>query len=121
MKLRIRDNTLRIRITQGELAKLASGQKLEQTTEFSTSAKLVTTVEPSAKANQCEATFAMGRIALQIPLREIRDLAETDRIGIESYQKINETRSLHLLIEKDFDCLHPKADENVDTFPNPKR
>jgi hypothetical protein len=121
MKLRIRDNSVRIRIARNELVRLASGQMVEQRTEFSTSAILVTVVEPTDHTDRFTATFEAGRIKLQVPIDQIRELAETERVGIESHQPITENRSLQILLEKDFDCLHPKADENIDTFPNPAR
>src|SRR5215472_6223431 len=105
MKLRIRDNSVRIRIARGELVRLASGQKVEQRTEFSASAILATVVEPTDQTDRLAATFEAGRVAIRVPIEQIRELARTDRVGIESHQPITDNRSLHILLEKDFDCL----------------
>jgi hypothetical protein len=121
LKLRIQGNSVRVRLTQSEVRSLAEGQRVEQTTEFPGCSALITRVELSAEINQSTATFNGGRLTLRLPADQLRQWAQTDQVGIESDQPISDDRSLHILLEKDFDCLHPRPDENIDTFPNPKR
>ena len=121
MKLRIQGNSVRIRLTQGEVRSLADGQRIEQTTEFSPSSRLITRVETSTNRDRLTAVFDDSRLTIRLPFDQVCSWAKTDQVGIEADQPIGGGRSLHLLIEKDFDCLHPQADENIDTFPNPKR
>lgn len=120
MKLRIQGNSVRVRLTQREVRSLADGQRLEQTTEFSEFSRLITHIEPSGEVSRSTATFDGGHLLLRLPLEQVHQWAETDQVGIESDQPIGDGRSLHVLVEKDFDCLHPRPDENIDTFPNPK-
>jgi hypothetical protein len=121
MKLRLQDNSLRVRLTRGEVRHLASGQRVEQTTEFSPISTLITQIEPSAAVDRSAAVFESQRLIVTVPLEGVRRWAESDQVGIEATQPIAEGRLLHLLIEKDFDCLHSRPEENIDTFPNPKR
>jgi hypothetical protein len=121
MKLRIQGNSVRFRLTQGEVRSLADGRGIEQTTQFPGSSTLITQIEPSGEVSQLKVTFDSGRLMLRIPINQVRQWAQSDQVGIESDQPIGDERTLHVLVEKDFDCLHPRPDENIDTFPNPKR
>ena len=45
--------------------------------------------------------------------------ASTDQVGIEETLSIDDTEVLHILIEKDFQCLHRTDEEEPDHYPNP--
>ncbi len=121
MKLRIQGNSVRVRLNQGEVRSLANAQRVEQTTEFSGFSRLTTHIEPSNEVSRSNVTFEGDRLTLRLPVGQVRQWAQSDQVGIESDQPIGDGRSLHVLVEKDFECLHPRPDENIDTFPNPKR
>src|SRR4051794_40154865 len=67
VKLRIRDNTLRVRLTQGEVATLAAGKAVEQTTWFAASQKLSAGIMPSPEAGAVRADFADGVVRVVLP------------------------------------------------------
>ena len=46
-------------------------------------------------------------------------LATTDRVSIEGVQQQPGGRTLDILIEKDFKCIHKSDDANEDSYPNP--
>jgi hypothetical protein len=120
MKVRLHENTLRVRITKSELESLAAGRRIEQKTEFSPESVLLSAVEASREAKTCSATFSAGRISVTVPLRQVQLLATSDEVGIEADQPVAAGRSLRILLEKDFQCLHGNAEENIDAFENPK-
>jgi hypothetical protein len=121
MKLRIHGNNVRIRLTQGEVRNFARGESLEQTTEFSTSSSFTTRIEIAEHAKHLIAVFDGGRLTVRLAPDLVRRWAQTNQVGIEMNQPIRDGTSLSILIEKDFDCIHPAPGENIDTFPNPKR
>jgi len=121
MKLRIQANSLRVRLTQGEVGVLASGQAVEQITEFSPSSVLCTRIQTAMQSPNIRATFEGSRLTLSILPDLVGRWSQTDEVGIEADQAIRYGQSLHILIEKDFDCLHSRPEENIDTFPNPRR
>ncbi len=120
MKLRIRGNSVRIRVTRNEVAKLAAGERIEQQTEFSATSRLVSTLEPSAHAPGVIATFDGTRLALIVPSDQVRQWAASDQVGIQAEQSTGAGQWLRLLIEKDFECLHSQAEGDTDAFPNPR-
>lgn len=120
MKLRIRENSLRIRLVQTEVQRLVKGQSVEQTTVFSLSSSLVVRVEPCFRTEQPAALFVDHRLSILLPPAAVRRWAETDQVAIEADQSVGDGRFLHILIEKDFACLLSRAGDDADAFPNPK-
>ena len=120
MKLRIHRNSLRIRLVQSEVAQLAQGLPLEQTTEFGPDARLITRVEPTPAVVELSATFSNSMVSVHIPLHQAIIWATGDDVGLESLQSVDAERSLKILIEKDFQCLHHVAEGTGDAYPNPR-
>jgi hypothetical protein len=121
MKLRIQGSSIRVRLTQSEVRRIADGGRVEQITALSSLAKLCSRVECSPHVQRPVAIFEDQCVTLQLPSMEARQWAESEQIGIEAEQPIGDGTSLRLLVEKDFDCLHPSAEATSDAFPNPKR
>lgn len=121
MKLRIRGDSVRIRLTQGDVLKLARGEKVEQSTAFSATSILISSVQASAHAQTTTATFANGEISLKLPLETVRKWANSDQVGLEAEQPWGGNRRLHILVEKDFECLQPHGESQADAYPNPKK
>ncbi|GAC1666341.1 MAG: hypothetical protein NVS9B4_22020 [Candidatus Acidiferrum sp.] len=120
MKLRIQANRIRVRLTQTEVKRIAAGQKVEQVTAFSPLATLSCCIESSAQFERPTATFENQLLTLRLPLSEARHWAESEQVGIDAKQPVGDGTYLHLLVEKDFACLEPRAEEAADAFPNPK-
>ena len=121
MKLRIKGNTLRVRVSRSEVTRLLSGEIIEETIYFAP--------EPSARftyaLRQVEALarpavqYAENRIEIMIPDDQATAWGLTDQVGIAENISLDNFGSLGLLIEKDFACLDQGDEDNEDTFPNP--
>jgi len=120
MKLRIRDNTIRIRLTQGEVARLAAGQSVWQETNFGADQRLAIFVDAMDHLGQIFAGFEDNQIRVGIPLPAARDWANGEQISLEATQPVGCEKALHILIEKDFQCLHSAAEGEEDAYPNPR-
>lgn len=119
MKLRLRGNSIRLRLTQPEVAALGAGRVVEERTEFP-GGPLVVRLSASDSAVAPHASLADNRIEVLVPARMVQDWASSERIGIEHTQPLPHGESLTLLIEKDFACLSPGARESqAEAFPNP--
>jgi hypothetical protein len=116
MKLRIRGNSIRFRLTQSEVAALGRGLAVEETTDFGGDQRLVYSIVPTESENAIEASFADGRLEILISRPLLSDWAENGEIGIDADQG-----RLKINIEKDFACLVPRApEEDADAFPHPR-
>ncbi len=119
MKLRIRGNSVRVRLTRTEVAALGAGKTVSQTTAFSPAARLISSVVVSADAKSPAARFIDSQVLVILPEQQVRHWAESDEVSISATQAVGADESLALLVEKDFVCLHHPS-ESVDAFPNPR-
>jgi hypothetical protein len=119
MKLRIRGNSVRIRVTRTEAARLGQGSPVEQITRFSTSSSLRSSVQPSSCAAPM-VEFDDAGIVVKLPAEQVRDWAESDQVTIEAHQQVESGTVLQILVEKDFECIHSRREGNTDAFPNPR-
>lgn len=116
MKLRMRGNSLRLRVTQSEVEKIRRGEAVTESIQFSPASKLVYRLEGTKNAPTIHATFDSGLIRVMIPESQAIDWAQSQLIGLTSQQD-----ALKILIEKDFACLKPMVGEDdSDAFPRPE-
>jgi hypothetical protein len=121
MKLRIRGDSLRLRVGPSEAQQLAAGGKVLETISFGLAPHQTLTycLEAADSVVSTIAVFESNCIRVTIPLKAARQWFESDTIAIEANQAIDRTRSLQLLIEKDFECLDRKTPTGEDTYPHP--
>jgi hypothetical protein len=112
MKIRIKGNSLRYRLTKSDVAAIIKDGRLEELIEFDHQT-LVYALQ-STPDYDLSATFNQNRITLFVPNTMIAQLANTDEVGFE-----NEQGKLFLLVEKDFTCLDDVAEDQSDNYPNP--
>lgn len=122
MKLRIRGNSLRPRLTKSEVAEIGAGGAGEETVEFGgePAQHFIYALVPADNVETPTAVFDGGRITVFVPKRQAGDWARTNQIGIEAEKMIDDAKMLRILIEKDFSCLEPRTgEEDADTFGHP--
>jgi hypothetical protein len=113
MKLRLHSNTLRLRLSQSEVSRLAETGRVEESIQFAPGRSLSYVVE-SGSAPEISATFDGSRVRVLLPANVAKAWIRSDQTGIEG-----KSDTLHVLVEKDFVCLHRPAPEDADAFPNP--
>lgn len=118
MKLRIRGDSLRLRLTRGEIDRLGDQGRVEQAIHFGPASALTYAIE-LAEVDEPIARFEHARITVALPRTRALAWARGDEVGIAAEQALPEG-SLALLIEKDFQCLAPRGEQDGDAFPHPK-
>jgi hypothetical protein len=98
MKLRIQGNSLRLRVTQKEVAQLCDSGRVESSIELSPERPLGYTLEQSFDAKTVTARFDGRIVRVSIPAHTLAEWADSDQVGIESRSQAG----VQLLIEKDF-------------------
>ena len=116
MKLRIQGDSIRLRLTQSEVARFAETGRVEATTHFGAGDALTYALR-AADVDTLDAAFGGGRLTVLVPRAWAATWADSDEVGIEGARRCD-GRTLALLVEKDFECLHRRADE-PDAFPHP--
>lgn len=115
MKLRIEDDTLRLRLSEGELQEFAGTGRVTATVHFGTgpdqqlSYALERGSEPAqtlAGAEPVQVHYAPGALTVRVPFALAKAWAETDQVGFAHDLPLPENQRLHILVEKDLDCRH---------------
>ncbi len=118
MKLRIRGNSIRLRLLRAEVAEFAKSGTIRATVNFG--ASQLTYVLQSAKIGEdFSAHFNNDQIVVSLPAQAAREWTETDSISLSGEQKNANGEPLKILVEKDFVCLErPDDADNRDAYPN---
>ena len=119
MKLRIKGNSVRIRLTKPEVSKLAEIGYLEEQTLFGDNSFLYA-LQSIPGEGQLTATFTDNKVTMFVPSSLLKDWPNNNVVGFNSAMLITETDSLYLLLEKDFVCLDETTEDQSDNYSNPK-
>ncbi len=121
MKLRIRGDTIRLRLKRSEVEQIAAGESLVDTTHFP-GATLTCRLERSDDG-EFAATFDDNTLAIRLPAGDVHRWASSDEVSLFAEQEVD-SHTLFLLVEKDFQCLSPghhrSQEDDEDTYPHPE-
>ncbi|HVF30430.1 MAG TPA: hypothetical protein VNA22_05640 [Pyrinomonadaceae bacterium] len=119
MKLRIKGNSIRLRLLKSEVDRFAAeGRVTEQTSFGANSLKYTLAVSPDAERVYAE--FDDGEICVYVPESQAHAWAIGDEVGFEAEQLIGDGLILSLLVEKDFVCVgRPDDPDRHDAFTAP--
>ena len=117
MKLRIRGNSIRLRLMQNEVKTLEQTAQVKDLVAFPGGEEFVYQLKIS---DRFEAVKDSNSLTVSIPEPDAFRWIQTEEVGIENSFELPNGEMLNLLIEKDFNCLtnRPNEDES-DTFQNP--
>lgn len=124
MKLRIRGNSLRLRLTKSEVERIGEGGRVEESIIFAPGQRLTYALEAAADAARIEAGYRDGLITVRLPRTVATEWATTGQVSLEDEQVLTgaegDGATLRLLVEKDFACLtERRGADDADTFPHP--
>ena len=119
MKLRIRDNSVRLRLTRGEVEQLRQDGLVSARTGFPGGREFRYVVESSPASVTPGAFLSDGVITVRLPETSVLAWATSEQVSIKGEQLLDEDK-LAILVEKDFACLAPREGEDEsDMFPHP--
>ena len=123
MKIRIRGNSIRFRLTRGDVDTFEKKGSVEETIHFGAAlgGPLVYRLQ-RADVMDLTTTYSKGEILIEVP-NDIAIQWSNDQtfIGLEHLANPESENPLRILVEKDFKCLQVRKDEDeTDAFPNPK-
>lgn len=121
MKLRIKGNSIRLRLTQAEVQEFQEQGVVEEVVKFgNTDSNKVHYLIQISSGNEISAMYESNKMIVNIPKLIAEKWTTSDQIGFDHKMTLNENENLFILVEKDFKCLQPREheDEN-DMFPHP--
>ena len=121
MKLRILGNSIRIRVSQAELARIVNEGQVEESVEFAGGTRLTYRLR-TAPAGPVSASFQGRCVSVDLPAAAVERWGHPEEVSVHGEQTLPGGGSLAILVEKDFVCLAPREGEDQsDLFPNPAR
>ncbi len=122
MKLRIRGNSIRLRLLKGEIDALGRHEQVVETTRLGAGPanKLTYILGTHTEKATILTNWADGTLLVTVRENLATELAQTSKVSLS--EKIAfEDEVLKVLIEKDFKCLTARPDEDEsDNFQNPQ-
>lgn len=112
MKIRIKGNTLRYRLTRSDIASLNESGRLREQTDFA-GRSLIYELKICGEVLMT-ATFVDNNITLNMPEAMLSEFVSTERVGFST-----NSGKLFLLVEKDFTCMDNTVEDQSDNYPNP--
>lgn len=119
MKIRIKGNSIRYRLTKTEVKTLGDTGYVEEKTNFGNRV-FHYGLKASDTVKELKASFEGDTITLYVPLDDARNWANNDKVGFESHQVLEDGATLLLVLEKDFVCMDETSEDQSDHYPNPK-
>ncbi len=121
MKLRIKGSSIRLRLTEPEVRTLAAEGVLEEAVRFPDATTWRYRLE-KASNGAARAGLDGPCLCVALPARQIAEWAASDLVGMDASMSLPSGGTLTILVEKDFECLHPRTGEsNTGTYPHPAK
>lgn len=119
MKLRMRGNSIRLRLSQGEVETFARDGKVEESVEFTPGGPNFTyAIEADGRRDRVAAEYDGGRLCVYVPSQLAVAWTSSEDVGFASPDG---AVGPQVLVEKDFACLTPRdGEDESDMFPHPK-
>ena len=123
MKLRIQDNSIRLRLTREEVAALAADGRVERALRFgpAPAQQLVYLLQAVPRCEDLAVQYRPGRVAVHVPAAWAEGWPDDERVGFEGACPTAGGETVRVLIEKDFKCLHrDPAKQTPGAYPHPE-
>lgn len=117
MKIRIRGNSVRFRLTKSEVDKFGKDGYVEERTDFG-DASLVYALQKS-DGNGLNANFDGTKITMLVPEDIQKKWVDTQVVGFDNMIDLGNGKELYLLLEKDFKCLDETIEDQSDNYEHP--
>jgi hypothetical protein len=120
VKLRIRDNSVRLRLTRSEVEQLRDDGMVSARTEFPGGREFRYEVESSPASVNPGAFLSDCKVTVRLPEATVLAWANSEQVSMHGEQQHKNGEILDILVEKDFACLAPREGEDEsDMFPHP--
>jgi len=120
MKLRLLDDSIRLRLSRTEVSAAEDDGVVEGQTRFPDGSAFHFVLQGSPTGDT--AMFSDGRMVIGLSAAAIADWASNDSaVSLRAELPLPDGTRLKVLVEKDFQCVTPRGDEDQsDLFPNPE-
>ncbi len=120
VKLRVLDNSIRLRLTRSEVELVRADGLVRGRVPLAGANNFDYVLESSPATIKPEAHISNNVLTVRVPEAEILRWSDSDEVSISATQKLADGVELGILVEKDFACLSPREGEDeTDMYPHP--
>ncbi|WP_231425296.1 hypothetical protein [Pedobacter sp. Leaf250] len=112
MKIRIKGNSIRYRLTRPEVEGFNEQKAIIETVDFGS--QILTYGLIITNDIEFSATYVDHTIMVHFPLVLLNEWKSTEKVGYKA-----ESGMISILIEKDFTCLDNVEEDQSENYPNP--
>lgn len=117
MKIRIKGNSIRLRLTKTEVEQFEKEGYIEEQTQFLNAT--LTYALSTTKEAEMTADFTENKVTMYLPEVKAKEWSGSQKVGFDALIPIAEGNELYLLLEKDFKCLDNTNEDQSDNYENP--
>lgn len=117
MKIRIRGNSVRFRLTKSEVEQIKTTGFFQEDTDFGNT--IFTYRLEKKDIKDLTAEYNNNCITIYMPTKDANEWYDIERIGYENEVELKGGKTLRLLIEKDFVCLDETVEDQSDNYAHP--
>ena len=118
MKLRIKGNSIRLRLSKSEVTTFGIEKFVKDKIQFADS-ELEYLLNTTDINSEISATFSTNKIVVTVPTQLAVNWVNSEIVGLQHEQILSNGNKLFILIEKDFVCLDNTFEDQSDNYPNP--
>jgi len=118
MKLRIKGNSIRIRVSKTEVSDFEKNGELIEATFFGAN-HFHYCMKKTNASSTLFADYQNNCITVHVPEKIANEWTSTDMIGFNYKMPLGNDKHLFLLVEKDFVCIDNTFEDQSDNYPNP--
>ena len=123
MKLRLLDDSIRLRLSRDEVVAADEQGIVEGQTGFPDGSVFTFALEALENSSAASASYTSDRMVVKLPAPKISAWAKDDSaVSLHGELELPLGGHLKVLVEKDFRCVSPRDDEDQSNlFQNPER
>ncbi len=118
MKIRIKGNSIRLRLTKSEVKTLSETGSFEEYTRFATG-EFRYKLEAKENLSQMDARLENNTICIYLSKKLSVGWYDAPTVGFQHDLPLEDGNVLSLLVEKDFVCLDETTEDQSDNYPHP--
>lgn len=120
MKIRIKGNTVRFRLTRSEVDRFGKEGYIESNTAFVSNVfTYALQSRPDEYGHELSADFKDCVLTIYMPAKMVNEWINSDIVGFDTLMDVDNGEKLYLLLEKDFKCLDETVEDQTDNYENP--
>ncbi|MGD9689700.1 MAG: hypothetical protein AB7Q91_05945 [Phycisphaerales bacterium] len=121
MKLRFRENSIRMRLTRPEVEAIGRGNSVRESIGFPDGRVFTYQLETDSANDLISAHLEACNLIVRVGQHAATCWSTSEEVGLERSVPLTNGGHLRILIEKDFECLHSHDGERVaGAYPNPR-